>query len=162
VAEAMPPEAASALTAIASPCRKTATATLSGPGTGRNRGGISPCLEPASDSTVAPTTPTPRPAAKAALLSSSEGGAAAATTASRPAAAEGPTTGAGCPAANAATNPIGSGSYGSEPAQRKSSKKFDFFFFESYFFLNLILSATNFIITLYVGAVTLKNVKHCS
>jgi len=59
VAEAMPPEAASALTAIASPCRKTATATLSGPGTGRNRGGISPCLEPASDSTVAPTTPTP-------------------------------------------------------------------------------------------------------
>jgi hypothetical protein len=51
---------------------------------------------------VAPTTPTPRPAAKAALLSSSEGEAAAATTASRSAAAEGPTTGAGCPAANAA------------------------------------------------------------
>jgi hypothetical protein len=105
---------ASALTAIASPCRKTTTATLSDPGTGRNRGGISPCLVPASVSTVAPITPTPQPAAKAALLASSEGEAAAATTASRPAAAEGPITGAGCPAANAATNPVGSGSYGSE------------------------------------------------
>ena len=111
------PEAASAPTATAIPCRTTATATQSGPGTGRNRGGISSFLDPASDSIVAPTTPTPRPAAKAALLSSSEGEAAAATTASRPAGAEGPTTGAGCPAANAATNPIGSGSYGSEPAQ---------------------------------------------
>jgi hypothetical protein len=41
--------------------------------------------------------------AKAARLASSEGEAAAAITASRPAAAEGPSTGAGCPAANAAT-----------------------------------------------------------
>ncbi len=60
-------------------------------------------MVPASVSTVAPITPTRQPAAKAAFLASSEGEAAAATTVSRPAAAEGPTTGAGCPAANAAT-----------------------------------------------------------
>ncbi len=103
-----------ALIANASPCQKTTIATLSDPGTGRNRGGISPCMVPASVSTVAPITPTWVPAAKAAWLASSEGEAAAAITASRPAAAEGPTTGAGCPATNAATNPVGSGSYGSE------------------------------------------------
>ncbi len=83
---------------------------------------------------MAPITPTPQPAAKAALLASSEGEVAAATSASRPAAAEGPITGAGCPAANAATNPVGSRSYGSV-IRFKVKAEFSF----------CILSLTNFI-----------------
>ncbi len=97
------PAAANAPTASVSPCQRTPVATLSDPGIGRNKGGISPRMVPASISTVVPVTPSWAPGVTAASSASSEGEAAAVMTASSIAAAEGPTTGAGCPAANAAT-----------------------------------------------------------
>jgi hypothetical protein len=70
-----------------------------------DKGGISPRMVPASISTMVPVTPSWAPGFTAASSASSEGEVAAVMTASSIAAAEGPTTGAGCPAANAATKP---------------------------------------------------------
>ncbi len=79
--------------------RARPVATLSDPGTGRNKGGISPHMVPANTSTADPVMPSWASVATAARQASSEGEAAAVTAASSTAVAEGPTTGGGCPAA---------------------------------------------------------------